>query len=389
MGKLVTAEAVAAGHPDKVADAISDAIVDAHLLLADDARVGVETLITRGRVVVAGEAAGPRPDYHDLIRSTLTRLGYNPADFDIATHIHHQSKSISKGVSGGGAGDQGVMYGYASADEGNPGCIPAAAYYSNRLMENLLWEREGGGDPLFWGLGPDGKCQLTLEYREGVPHHLHTACFSFHTPDNTTQNQMQLQELALKLLHRTLPMLWLDRNTRVLVDSFSSGGPGADTGCTGRKLMVDAYGAGYPSGGGAFSGKDPTKVDRSAAYGARYWALNVVAAGLARKCCVNVSYRLGDAAPLEFDINCFGTAILPEPRIRDALQKLAPLAPEGIRSSLGLNAPIYSATAAFGHFGRRPRHQLFPWEKQDLVAGLEELLGQKSGLEASGTESPD
>jgi S-adenosylmethionine synthetase len=364
----MTSEAVAAGHPDKVADRISDEILDDCLRQNPRARVAVETLVTRGHVVIAGEVSGAKPGYEEIARRAITDIGYHSADFDFLVLLHQQSEEIAQfvGPAGDGAGDQGIMFGFAT-DE-TPAFMPAPIYFANRVMERCAALRVRGVP-----IGPDGKCQLTIDYDGGRPVRLHTGLVSLqHAPQLT---QEELIVVARSTLAEVLPRGWIDSESRVIVNGFVRGGPEADTGLTGRKIIIDTYGGAAPHGGGAFSGKDPTKVDRSAAYAARFLAKNVVAAGLAKRCLIEVAYGIGLPDPLATRIDCFGTAAVDEARILEALLQQFPLRPAAIREALGLEQAIYARTAAFGHFGQEPDPDGgFSWERLDLVPVLREHL---------------
>lgn len=371
-----TSESVSEGHPDKVADYISDSILDAFLTKEPEARVAVETLVTTNLVVVAGEVrANFTPDYEAIIRGALKNIGYTLDDFDadtveIINRIHTQSAEIAQGVDEGtdkeeGAGDQGLMFGYATKE--TDVLMPAPIYYSQKIMQELAKLRHNGETRL----RPDAKCQLTVEYKDDKPVRVDTVVVSHqHTEE---LDQAGVAEIAMKVVKDVLPDGWLDSETKIHINptgSFIHGGPGADTGLTGRKIIVDTYGGMARHGGGAFSGKDPTKVDRSAAYVARYLAKNVVAAGLADFCEIQLCYAIGVAEPLAIYLDTFGTAKVDEKDIVKAIRASMKLTPKGIRSHLGLNKPIYAKTAAYGHFGHHAEGDFFPWEKTDLAETL-------------------
>jgi len=373
---LFTSESVSEGHPDKVADRVSDEILDGYLREAPDARVAVETLVTADRCVVAGEVRGPAVQLERLARGAIRDVGYAAPGFSWETlrfesHVHEQSPEIAQGVDAGadgeeGAGDQGLMFGFACRE--TPELMPAPIHYAHRLLEAFAARRKAGdGD-----LGPDAKSQLTIEYADGVPLRAHTVLVSHqHSPRLSSG---ALRALAAELARRTLPEGWFTPATRLLVNptgSFVHGGPAADTGLTGRKIIVDTYGGAAPHGGGAFSGKDPSKVDRSAAYAARYLAKNVVAAGLADRCLIQLAYAIGVAEPLSLYVDTQGTGKAPEERIARALRGALSLTPRAIRERLGLAQPIYARTAAYGHFGRAPQADGgFSWERVDLAEAL-------------------
>jgi S-adenosylmethionine synthetase len=372
---MFTSESVSEGHPDKVADQISDSILDAFLANEPEARVAVETLVTTNLVVLAGEyRAKTIPDVVRIARETIRRIGYAGGDFDpdtveVINRLHGQSAEIAQGVDASdkkdeGAGDQGIMFGYATNE--TPSFMPAPIHYAHRILE-VLAQRRHDGDPR---LKPDAKSQLTLEYVDGKPVRVNTLLVSHqHAADCTRE---ELTAIVRNTAEEVLPKGWFDENTRVLVNptgSFVHGGPGADTGLTGRKIIVDSYGGMSRHGGGAFSGKDPTKVDRSAAYAARYLAKNIVAAELADCCEIQLCYAIGVAEPLAIYLDTFGTVKgnLTEDRIAHAVAKSMSLTPRGIRTHLGLNKPIYAKTASYGHFGRKADGDYFSWERTDLA----------------------
>jgi S-adenosylmethionine synthetase len=372
---LFTSESVSEGHPDKVADRISDEILDGYLARVPKARVAIETLVTTDRVVVAGEVRGAEADLEALARNAVRDVGYAGAGFHWETlrfesHVHAQSAEIAQGVDRAdgeeGAGDQGLMFGFACRETAE--LMPAPLQYAHRILERFAERRKAGdGD-----LGPDAKSQLTVEYVNGRPSRVHTAVVSH-------QHAASLSNAALRglvgdVLKEVLPEGWLTPDTRILVNptgSFVHGGPAADTGLTGRKIIVDTYGGAAPHGGGAFSGKDPSKVDRSAAYAARYVAKNVVASGLADRCLIQIAYAIGVAEPLAIYVDTQGTGKAPDARIADAVRKTVSLTPRAIRERLALTKPIYARTAAYGHFGRTPTADGgFSWERTDLADAL-------------------
>jgi len=383
---LFTSESVSEGHPDKVADQISDAILDAILTHDPRARVAAETLVTTGLVVLAGEiTTSAIVDYAAVARETIKRIGYDNTDFGIdykgcAVMVCYdkQSPDIAQGVDEGrgldleqGAGDQGLMFGYA-CDE-TPELMPAPIYYAHRLVERQADVRRDGRLP--W-LRPDAKSQVTLRYVDGKPHSVDTVVLSTqHDPD---VEHKTLQEAVIELIIKpVLPAAWLQQ-TRYLVNPtgrFVVGGPHGDCGLTGRKIIVDTYGGACPHGGGAFSGKDPSKVDRSAAYAARYVAKNVVAAGLARQCQIQVSYAIGYSKPINVTVYTEGTGNIPDERIAQLIGEHFDLRPKGIVQMLDLMRPIYSKAAAYGHFGRDEPE--FTWERVDKAAKLREAAGLK------------
>ena len=381
---LFTSESVSEGHPDKVADQISDAILDAILTEDPTARVAAETLCNTGLVVLAGEiTTHANVDYIKVARDTIKRSGYDNTDFGIdykgcAVMVCYdkQSPDIAQGVDEGkgidldqGAGDQGLMFGYA-CDE-TPELMPAAIYYAHRLVERQSQLRKDGRLP--W-LRPDAKSQVTLRYVNGRPVAVDTVVLSTqHHPDVT---HAQIEEAVIEeIIKTTLPREWL-KETRFLVNPtgrFVIGGPQGDCGLTGRKIIVDTYGGAAPHGGGAFSGKDPTKVDRSAAYAARYVAKNIVAAGLARQCQVQVSYAIGVARPINITVYTEGTGVIPDDKIAALVNEHFDLRPKGIVQMLDLLRPIYTKTAAYGHFGREEPE--FTWERTDKAAELRAAAG--------------
>ena len=381
---LFTSESVSEGHPDKVADQISDAILDAILTEDPTARVAAETLCNTGLVVLAGEiTTHANVDYIKVARDTIKRIGYDNTDFGIdykgcAVMVCYdkQSPDIAQGVDEGkgidldqGAGDQGLMFGYA-CDE-TPELMPAAIYYAHRLVERQSQLRKDGRLP--W-LRPDAKSQVTLRYVNGRPVAVDTVVLSTqHHPDVT---HAQIEEAVIEeIIKTTLPREWL-KETRFLVNPtgrFVIGGPQGDCGLTGRKIIVDTYGGAAPHGGGAFTGKDPTKVDRSAAYAARYVAKNIVAAGLARQCQVQVSYAIGVARPINITVYTEGTGVIPDDKIAALVNEHFDLRPKGIVQMLDLLRPIYTKTAAYGHFGREEPE--FTWERTDKAAELRAAAG--------------
>jgi S-adenosylmethionine synthetase len=398
---LFTSESVSEGHPDKVADQISDAIVDLFLSKDPEARVACETMTTTNRVVLAGEirgegimdeegnwAPGVREEIEDTARRVVKRIGYEQDGFhwdrfDFANHLHPQSAHIAQGVDAGdndeeGAGDQGIMFGFA-CDE-TPDLMPATLYYSHRILMEMAADRHSGAAPF---LEPDAKSQVTLRFEDGKPAKATAIVVSTqHKPGyDKGEKRAELHAYVKSVVARVFPPELLGNETVYHINptgAFEIGGPDGDAGVTGRKIIVDTYGGAAPHGGGAFSGKDPTKVDRSAAYAARYLAKNIVAAGLARRCTIQLAYAIGVPEPLSLYVDTHGTAALPDERIEAAIgriAKLGRLTPRGIRTLLGLNKPIYEATAAYGHFGRTPEGELFPWEKVDLVHDLKMALG--------------
>jgi S-adenosylmethionine synthetase len=383
---LFTSESVSEGHPDKVCDRISDAIVDLFLAADPFARVAVETLATTNRIVLAGEVRGPdsvtAAAMEQAARQAVKEIGYDQAGFSwkdakVEVLVHAQSADIAQGVDAGGnkdegAGDQGIMFGYA-CDE-TPALMPAPIFYAHAILKSLAEARHSGAEPL---LGPDAKSQVTLHYVEGKP--VRAASVVLSTQHDASIDQDQVRAIVRGHVVEALPPGWLCDEEHFYVNPtgrFVIGGPDGDCGLTGRKIIVDTYGGAAPHGGGAFSGKDPTKVDRSAAYAARYLAKNVVAAGLAQRCVLQLSYAIGVARPLSVYVDTFGTGQVDEDKLSETLQQLMDLSPRGIRTHLGLNRPIYARTAAYGHFGREPDADGgFSWERLDLVDSLKTAFG--------------
>ena len=381
---LFTSESVSEGHPDKVADQISDAILDAILEQDPRARVAAETLCNTGLVVLAGEiTTTANVDYIKVARETLKGIGYDNTDFGIdyrgcAVMVCYdkQSPDIAQGVDEGkgidldqGAGDQGLMFGYACNE--TPELMPAAIYYSHRIVERQSQLRKDGRLP--W-LRPDAKSQVTLKYVDGKPVAIDTIVLSTqHAPE---MEHKQIEEAAIEqIIKPVVPKEWL-KNTRYLVNPtgrFVIGGPQGDCGLTGRKIIVDTYGGAAPHGGGAFSGKDPSKVDRSAAYAGRYVAKNIVAAGLAEKCQIQISYAIGIAKPTSVMVTTFGTGKISDEKIEELVREHFDLRPKGIVQMLDLLRPIYRKSAAYGHFGREEPE--FSWERTDKAAALKAAAG--------------
>jgi len=377
---IFTSESVSEGHPDKVCDRISDAVVDLYLAQDPYARVACETLATTNRIVIAGEVRGPGEllkQVEDVARAAVRDIGYEQKGFhwataDVSVHLHAQSADIAVGVDAAGnkdegAGDQGIMFGYACTE--TPALMPAPIYYSHKLLKSLADVRHSGVTP--W-LGPDAKSQFSLQYRDGKPVGATSVVLSTQHSENVTQEE--IRETARRHVLEMLPEGWMCPEEAFYVNPtgrFVIGGPDGDAGLTGRKIIVDTYGGAAPHGGGAFSGKDPTKVDRSAAYAARYLAKNVVAAGLADRCTLQVSYAIGVAKPLSIYVDTHGTGEVDAAQIERAVAKVMDLTPRGIREHLGLNRPIYARTAAYGHFGRAPEADGgFSWERTDLIEAL-------------------
>lgn len=378
---LFTSESVSEGHPDKVADQISDAILDEYLKQDPYSRVAVETLVTTNKVVVAGEVRGAesvKKKVEEIVRNVVKNIGYEQEGFhwqnlQIENLIHAQSAHIAQGVDNAkkeneGAGDQGLMFGYACRE--TEVLMPAAIYYSHRILRLIFDDIKAGK---LKGLGPDAKSQVTVKYRGNDPVGVHSVVVSIqHHPD---LNQKQIRDIIRPYVKKALPEGWEIPEDEFYVNptgTFIIGGPDGDTGLTGRKIIVDTYGGASPHGGGAFSGKDPTKVDRSAAYMARYLAKNVVAAGYCNACTIQVAYAIGVAKPVGFYVNIHGTGNINEYELQEIIQKSGvDLTPWGLRQHLQLHRPIYLPTATYGHFGRKPREDgSFSWEKTDLVPKL-------------------
>ncbi|MDV2984538.1 UNVERIFIED_CONTAM: methionine adenosyltransferase [Methylobacteriaceae bacterium AG10] len=381
---LFTSESVSEGHPDKVSDRISDTVVDAYIAAMPEARLGVETLTTTNRVVIAGEVRGPDSvtfkDLEELTREAVRDIGYEQSGFhwknnEVAIHLHAQSADIAQGVDAAGnkdegAGDQGIMFGYA-ADE-TPALMPAPIFYAHKILKDLADARKAKqGDAA--KLGPDAKSQVTVRYADGRPVEVTQIVLSTQHLDESLDSA-DVRAIVEPYILKALPEGWVNESTVWHVNptgKFVIGGPDGDAGLTGRKIIVDTYGGAAPHGGGAFSGKDPTKVDRSAAYAARYLAKNVVAAGLARRATIQLSYAIGVAKPLSIYVDLHGTGTVDEARLESVLMDALDLSPRGIRTALQLNKPIYARTSAYGHFGREPDADGgFSWEKTDLAAKL-------------------
>ena len=369
---LFTSESVTEGHPDKIADHVSDAILDAILEQDPNARVACETLVTTGLAVVAGEITTTATvNYKQIIRDTIHEIGYNDASYgydantcSVIDAIGTQSPDISQGVDTGGAGDQGLMFGYACNE--TPELMPMPIQMAHNLTRKLSEVRRDGTIPY---LRPDGKSQVSIEYRDGRPFRVEAVVISTQTADVDIDTIRQ--DVMEKVIKPVIPAELLDDNTKYHINPtgrFVVGGPMGDAGVTGRKIIVDTYGGYAPHGGGAFSGKDPTKVDRSAAYMARYIAKNVVASGLADKCTVQLAYAIGVAEPVSVFIDTHGTGTIDDERISDIVRENFTLTPKAIIETLDLRRPIYKMTARFGHFGRL--HDEFSWEKTDKAETL-------------------
>ena len=382
---LFTSESVSEGHPDKVCDRISDAVLDAFLAEEATARVACETFATSSMVVIGGEVGlsdqERLKDYMGRIgqiaRDCIRDIGYEQDKFHwntchVMNFLHEQSAHIAQGVDRDGAGDQGIMFGYA-VDE-TPELMPAPIQYAHAILRRLAEARKAGDAP---SLKPDAKSQLTLRYEDGKPVECTSIVLSTqHESEDQTSDD--IRAIVEPYIREILPDGWITDKTEWWVNptgTFVIGGPDGDAGLTGRKIIVDTYGGAAPHGGGAFSGKDPTKVDRSAAYAARYLAKNVVAAGLAKRCTLQLSYAIGVAKPLSIYVDTHGTGQVPEARIEEVLGREVDLTPRGIRQRLELNKPIYERTAAYGHFGRDPEADGgFSWERTDLVELLKSAV---------------
>jgi S-adenosylmethionine synthetase len=382
---LFTSESVAEGHPDKVCDRISDAIVDTFLTAEPQARVAVETLCTTNHVVLAGETRGPASVtpklMEEVARQAIRDIGYEQHGFHwkhakVEILVHGQSADIARGVDAlgnkdEGAGDQGIMFGFACNETEH--LMPAPIFYAHNILRSLAEARHSGAEP---GLGPDAKSQVTLLYENGKPVRATSVVVSTQHAEKLSQDQVR--EIVRPHVLNVLPKGWMCPEAEFYVNPtgrFVIGGPDGDAGLTGRKIIVDTYGGAAPHGGGAFSGKDPTKVDRSAAYAARYLAKNVVAAGLAERCTIQISYAIGVSKPLSFYVNTHGTGRVDEDKLAKLLPEMMDLRPRAIREHLGLNRPIYARTAAYGHFGRAPDADGgFSWERLDLVPELKREL---------------
>ena len=385
-----TSESVSEGHPDKLCDRISDAVLDAFLAEEPEARVACETFATTNRVVIGGEVGlsdkTKLDEYlgkvEDIARGCIKDIGYEQDQFhwktvEVTNLLHPQSAHIAQGVDAGegkdeGAGDQGIMFGYA-VDE-TPELMPAPIQYSHAILRRLAEVRKDGTEPT---LGPDSKSQVSLRYEDGKPVEVTSIVLStqHHDEDQTSDD---IRAIVEPYIREVLPAEWISQDTKWWINptgKFVIGGPDGDAGLTGRKIIVDTYGGAAPHGGGAFSGKDPTKVDRSAAYIARYLAKNVVAAGLATRCTIQLSYAIGIARPLSIYCDTFGTGQVHDSEIEKAIDQTIDLTPQGIREKLQMNRPIYERTAAYGHFGRAPEADGgFSWEKTDLVEALKKAV---------------
>ena len=381
-----TSESVTEGHPDKLCDQISDAILDAILEEDSDARVACECLVTTGLVIVAGEiTSSSYVDIPQVARGVIRNVGYTDAayGFDyktcgVLTSIQQQSPDIALGVDKGGAGDQGMMFGYAT-DE-TPEYMPLPIVLAHKLVRQLSEARKKGVLPF---LRPDGKSQVTVEYDNGEPVRIEAVVLSAQHDGDVTMKTIEA-DLKKHVIHKVIPSKWVDSQTKFFINPtgrFEIGGPHGDTGLTGRKIIVDTYGGVGAHGGGAFSGKDPSKVDRSASYFARYVAKNVVASGVARRCEIQVAYAIGIAEPVSIMVNTFGTGKFPDEDIVKAVRKVFDFTPLGITKKLNLRRPVFKATAAYGHFGRS--EEGFTWEKLDSVRPLKKELKIKDSTSSN------
>jgi S-adenosylmethionine synthetase len=405
---VFTSESVSEGHPDKVADQISDAIVDLFLSKDPEARIACETLTTTQKVVLAGEirckgvyengewAPGALQEIEDTVRNVVREIGYEQdgfhwKTFEFSNCLHGQSAHIAQGVDASGnkdegAGDQGIMFGFA-CDE-TQDLMPATLDYSHKILHRMAADRHSGAAPF---LEPDAKSQVTLRYEGSRPVAATAIVVSTQHKEgwDAGEQEAELKAYVKQVVADVLPAELLSDKTVYHINptgSFVIGGPDGDAGLTGRKIIVDTYGGASPHGGGAFSGKDPTKVDRSAAYVTRYLAKNVVAAGLAARCTIQVSYAIGISSPLSLYVDTHGTGLVPDEVLEAAItavsaDKLGGLTPRGIRVGLGLNKPIYRPSAAYGHFGRKPEGELFPWERTDLGEALKAAVSEAAKLE--------
>ena len=387
---IFTSESVSEGHPDKLCDRISDAVLDAFLTEEPEARVAAETFATTNRIVIGGEVGLSDKEklshnmgqIEQIARDCIKDIGYEQEKFnwetvEVTNLLHEQSDHIAQGVDAGvdkdeGAGDQGIMFGYATTE--TPELMPAPIQYSHAILRRLAEARKDGSAP---DLGPDAKSQLSLRYENGKPVEIMSIVLSTqHRSED--QDSAYIRSIVEPYIREVVPAEWITAKTEWWVNptgTFVIGGPDGDAGLTGRKIIVDTYGGAAPHGGGAFSGKDPTKVDRSAAYAARYLAKNIVAAGMAERCSLQLSYAIGVSKPLSIYVDTYGTGQLPEEAIERAVAQSMDLTPRGIREHLGLNRPIYQRTAAYGHFGRAAEADGgFSWEKIDLVEALKKAV---------------
>ncbi|HTK84928.1 MAG TPA: methionine adenosyltransferase [Patescibacteria group bacterium] len=383
---VFTSESVAEGHPDKVCDQVSDAILDLYLTQDPNCRTAIECVATTNYLGIFGETRGPASitpaDLEAVARKKIKEIGYEQDDFHwnkikVDVKVHKQSADIAMGVDAAankdeGAGDQGIMFGYACRETDS--LMPAAIHFSHNILRSLAEARHSGA---LNKLGPDAKSQVSLEYRDGRP--VRATSIVVSTQHDESVSQKEVRDMVRPHVLDVLPDGWMCPEDEFYVNPtgrFVIGGPVGDCGLTGRKIIVDTYGGSCPHGGGAFSGKDPTKVDRSAAYAARYVAKNVVASGYAERCTMQLSYAIGVSKPLSVYVNTHGTGTVPESELIKAIGKVIDLSPRGLRTHLKLNRPIYARTAAYGHFGREPEADGgFSWEKTDLVAALQKEIG--------------
>ncbi len=378
---LFTSESVSEGHPDKVCDQISDALLDLMLKKDENARVAVETMATTNRIILSGETRLMAPisseEIEETVRCVVRNIGYEQPGFNwetvtIENYLHTQSADIALGVDRDGAGDQGIMFGYATNEDTQTNFMPAPIFYAHRLLKNLSEERHKN---LFQELGPDAKSQITFVYQDEKPVAIDNIVVSTQHHEDITLNQVR--EIVLQIVEKTIPQEILCSYDKIYINPtgrFVIGGPEGDTGLTGRKIIVDTYGGAAPHGGGAFSGKDSTKVDRTAAYMARYIAKNIVASGLANKCLIQVSYAIGMIQPLSVYVNTFGTGQVSDEHLTHFIEKEIDLTPKGMRQQLGLNKPIFLPTASYGHFGRNAGNDgTFSWERIDLIPLFQKL----------------
>ena len=383
---VFTSESVSEGHPDKICDRVSDTVLDVYLGADPLSRVACETLVTTDLLVLTGEVRGPNTVTRELIekaaRAAIKEIGYEQEGFHwetvkVENHIHTQSVDIAVGVDAAGnkdegAGDQGMMFGYACRE--TDVLMPAPIHYSHQILQSLAEARHSGAIP---DIGPDSKSQVSLQYEDNKP--VRTTAVVVSTQHADELDQDQVREIVRPYVVNVLPEGWMCGEENFFVNPtgrFVIGGPVGDSGLTGRKIIVDTYGGAAPHGGGAFSGKDPTKVDRSAAYVARYLAKNVVAAELAERCTIQLAYAIGVSRPISVYVETHGTGRMDEVRLSDILQEMVDLSPRGIREHLGLSRPIYTRTAAYGHFGRQPEEDGgFSWERTDLVDELSSAFG--------------
>ena len=382
---IFTSESVSEGHPDKICDLVSDNIVDAFLVKDPESRVAAETMVTTNKVIVSGEVSGPdifkNKSFDELIRQTIKKIGYEQEGFHwknvvIENNLHQQSEDIAQGINKKnkkeqGAGDQGIMFGYACKETEK--LMPAPIYYSHLILKSLSDARHNGQEKM---LKPDAKGQISLKYENGKPVGATAIVISSQHHESLTQEDVK--EIVRPYVINSLPDGWMCEEKNFYVNPtgrFVIGGPVGDSGLTGRKIIVDTYGGAAPHGGGSFSGKDPSKVDRSGAYAARYLAKNIVAADLADKCTIQISYAIGISKPMSIYINTHDTGTIKESEISKKISQIMDLSPFGIKEKLSLNKPIYARTASYGHFGRSPdKDGGFSWEKTDLVESLKKIF---------------